>query len=173
MGMLDDDFFVRFVSLFQEMADTVVDRVDSLEHYVDVTVAPPDLVRYLGRWIGVDTVDPSLPADVQRRFVREAGRILRWRGTLRGLTTLLELLSGGPVEVVDSGGVYRQDEAPAEAGHVVMRVPSVGWLDPGDFIELVRGELPAHVTFELYVGDEQLWPTPEAGPGSSPREAAA
>jgi hypothetical protein len=40
VGMTEDDFLVRFVTIFQRVADTVVDQVDGVEHAFDPTVAP-------------------------------------------------------------------------------------------------------------------------------------
>ena len=48
MGMMDDDFFVRFVSIFQEVATSTLEGADNIENIVDVTVAPESMVRYLG-----------------------------------------------------------------------------------------------------------------------------
>ena len=45
MGMLEDDFFARFVGIFQHVSTTYLDGVDNLENVVDVTVAPEDVVR--------------------------------------------------------------------------------------------------------------------------------
>lgn len=154
LGMLDDEFFVRFVSIFQELADTHRANADSIEHAVDVSVAPPDMVRYLGRWIGVQAVDPSLPDEFQRRAVRAIGRMLPWRGTRRGLLDLLELVTGEPAEVVDPGGVHREGEAPPNDKHVVVRVRTTGWVTETDLWAIVAAEMPADVTFELQVRGE-------------------
>src|SRR5437763_1081784 len=75
MGMLDDDFFVRFVSIFQEVATTMLDDVDNLGNVVDVTVAPEPMVRWLGSWLGLSSIDPSLPHELQRRIVRESAQM--------------------------------------------------------------------------------------------------
>jgi hypothetical protein len=56
MGMLDDEFFVRFVSIFQEVATSMLDGVDNLSNVVDVTVAPDPVVRWMGGVAG-DHVD--------------------------------------------------------------------------------------------------------------------
>jgi len=160
MGMLDDSFFVRFVSLFQELSSTLLDGVDNIPNTVDVSVAPAELVRWLGSWIGVDHIDSSLPVPLQRRIVREWGQILSWRGTHRGLVQFLELITGGPAEVEDSGGIFVAGEAGHRAPHVWMRVQSTGWIREEDFVEVIRDEIPANVTFELFVGDRQLWPRP-------------
>lgn len=159
MGMLDDDFFVRFTSIFQELATTLLDGTDNVGNVVDVTVAPDSMVRWLGSWIGVDHIDSSLPVALQRRIVRESGQILAWRGTRRGLTQFLELVTGAPAEVDDSGGIFVAGEAGYRAPHVRMRVESTGWVPEADFLALVRDELPANVTYELFVGERRLWPS--------------
>jgi phage tail-like protein len=166
VGMVEDNFLVRFVSMFQEVADTVVGQIDNLPHMFDVTVAPPAMVRALGRWVGLDWVDPSLPDGLQRRIVSEYFSMLRWRGTRRGMTQLLELISDAPAVVEESGGLFVEGECPADVGHVVLRVESSGWATNEDLLRIVRAELPASVTFELFVGHQRIWPsTPEDDTG--------
>lgn len=160
IGMVEDDFFTRFVSIFQEVATSLLEGADNIENIVDVSVAPEPMVRWLGSWIGIDTVDASLPSAVQREIVRASSSILAWRGTRRGLVEFLELISGGPVEVEDSGGVYAEGSAPSGTPWVRIRVSSTGWLPEADFVALVREEVPAHVAAELWLADRLLWPEP-------------
>lgn len=176
MGMLDDEFFVRFISLFQEVATTLLDGVDNIPNVVDLTVAPPALVRWLGSWLAVTSIDASLPEELQRRLVRQAGRSLAWRGTRRGLESLLGALTEAPAEIEDSGGVRREvagavastagegdaTATPQATRKVTIRVQSLGWLSEPDFVELVADELPANVAWELYLGERRLWPQPVA-----------
>lgn len=162
VGMLQDDFFVRFLSIFQEVGGTLADGVDNLENVLDATVTPVPLVRHLASWIGVPALDDSLPEDLQRRILRTSARMLAWRGTARGLRDFLEMVSGGPAEVEDGGGVYPEGAAPAEPPLVRLRVASTGWLPQEDFVALVRAELPAHARAELWVGGERVWPADPA-----------
>jgi phage tail-like protein len=156
--MVEDEFLVRFLSIFQDVADTVVAEIDNLPHMFDATVAPLPMVRALGHWVGLDWVDPSLPDALQRRVVREYFLLLRWRGTKRGMRQLLELISGAPAIVEELAGIYERGETPAVTPHVVLRVATSGWATETDLVRIVRAELPASVTFELYVGDRQAWP---------------
>jgi phage tail-like protein len=158
VGMLDGDFFVRFVSIFQELGTSLLENADNVDYLADVSVAPDAMVRWLGSWIGTEAIDPSLPDELQRRIVAGAAATLTWRGTATGLKQFLELTSGGPAEVTDGGGVWRDGEAPADTAWVRMRVESTGWMPETDFVELVRDEVPAHVYAELYVGDRRVWP---------------
>lgn len=159
LAMLEDDFLVRFLGIFQELADGYIMQVDNIDHVVDTTVAPDRMVRALGSWIGTPPIDPSLPDEVQRRIVREHGQMLQWRGTALGLRHLLEMVTDAPAEIVDSGGVYREGEAPDNPQHVKIRVESSGWTTEDDLLDLVRSELPASVSFELSIGDRTIWPT--------------
>lgn len=171
MGMTDDDMFVRFVSIFQNVATTLLEDADNIPNAVDVTVAPLPLVRWLGSWIGVTSIDSSLPDALQRRLVRESGQILAWRGTKRGLQQFLEVVTGAPAEVEESGSILPEGEAPYGAPWVRMQVDSTGWLSDGDFVQLVADEVPANVSFELWAGQRQLWP-PVSGPGGDGSDGA-
>ena len=159
VGLLDSDFFVRFVGIFQEVGSTLLDDADNVDHLLDVSVAPDALVRWLGSWIGVEAIDASLPEELQRRVVLSAARTLTWRGTKQALTLFLQLLSGGEVEVTDGGGVWREGDAPADTAWVRLRVESTGWVQTREFVDLVRDEIPAHVQAELYVADTLVWST--------------
>lgn len=158
-GMLDDDFLVRYLSIFQRLADTLIAHPEMADHLVDPAVTPEPMLRYLGRWLGIESLDESTPVDVQRRMVAEMGRLIGWRGTRRGLLHALELLTGRPAEVRDNGGVFAEGEAPATARHVEIFVDSSGWTTPQHLIQLVTEELPASITFELWVGGDRLWPS--------------
>jgi len=157
VGMLDGDFFVRFVSIFQELGTTLLENADNIDNLVDLSVAPDVMVRWLSSWIGGGTIDPSLPHELQRRIVSSAAHTLTWRGTARGLKLFLELASGGPAEVTDGGGVWRAGEAPADTTWVSMSVQSTGWMPENDFVELVRDEVPAHTRAELFVAGRCVW----------------
>jgi phage tail-like protein len=157
VGMLDSTFFVEFVSLFQHLANPLLEDADNLEHVVDPTVAPEPMLRWLGTWIGLDSIDPQLPSELQRLIVRSSARTLAWRGTKAGLTEFLQMTSGAPAEVTDGGGVWREGEAPADTAYVRMSVASTGWLPERDFIALLRDEIPAHVRAELYVAGRLAW----------------
>jgi phage tail-like protein len=156
-GLLDADFFVRFVSIFQELSESLVANADNMENVIDFSVAPPELVRWLGSWIGVEGIDEELPDELQRRIVESSADTLAWRGTARGLQRFLELISGGPAVVEDGGGVWRAGEAPSDTAWVRLEVESTGWMPEADFALLVQDEVPAHVRAELWVGDRLIW----------------
>ena len=157
VGMLDGDFFVRFVSIFQELGGTLLENADNVPNLVDIDVAPDGMVRWLNTWIAGGAIDPSLPHELQRRIVVSGAKTLGRRGTVAGLKRFLEITSGGPATVADGGGVWRDGDAPDDTAWVTMRVESTGWMPVADFVTFVRDEVPAHVRAELYVGSERVW----------------
>lgn len=171
--LLGDPFFRRFVGIFAELADGLRQHADGLEHVVDVTVAPDPLVRYVGRWLGMESIDPSLPVERQREMVQGAGRLLAWRGTAAGVAGFLGLVTGAPAQVTETGGVFRQGEAPRRAVPVRVRVEDTGQATDEHLLVLLRNELPADVEFELRVGRRVVWPPgapldPEDAPADGP-----
>ncbi len=167
MGMLDDELFVRFVSMFQEVATSLVEGADNIPNVVDPTVAPVPALSWLASWLGITWIEPSLPADVQRRLVRECGKALAWRGTRHGLEVLLRAVTGGEVVVEESGGVRHGTDPVAHAPAPAVRVgvQSTGWMSDDDFVALVTDEVPANVRCEIAVDGRTIWPRAEEGPG--------
>ena len=158
MGMLEDDFFTRFVRIFQDVATTYMEDIDNLDHLTDPTVSPTPFVPYLGSWLGVRSIDPSLPERLQRRIVTESAAMLAWRGTRFGLVKFLELVCDGPVQVTETGGVYREGESPASPARIEIRVESTGWTTTEDFVALVLDELPANIPTQIFVSNQLVWP---------------
>lgn len=161
VGMVQSDFFVRFVGLFQELSSTLLDDADLVEHISDVTVTPVSMLRYLAGWVGVESVDESLPEDLQRTIVRSSSRSLAHRGTVAGLRGFVEMLSGAPADVVDGGGIWPEGEAPNDVAWVTITVAGTGHLSEDEFVALVRDEVPAHVRVELWVGARRVLSTME------------
>jgi phage tail-like protein len=168
VGMVQEDFFRRFVSIFQEVASTSLDAIDNLVNVPDPSVAPVPLLPWLGSWVGTPAIDGSLPEHVQRDLVRTGSAALAWRGTRRGLVPFLELVAGGPVELRETGGIWREGEAPRVPPRVAIRMPSAGWLSDEDLLSLVREEVPVNVELELWVGDRELTARPQPEPDPEP-----
>ena len=103
--------------------------------------------------------------------------LIPWRGTRRGMVELLELLTGADVEVRDTGGVFAEGEAPQDPPHVRIDVQSLGWNNRKDFARIVRDELPATVTFTVWMAGVRIWPAEDDGAaaatGHQPIAAAA
>jgi phage tail-like protein len=130
----EDPFVARFTAGLDDVLAPVIATLDSLEAYVDPLLAPEDFLAWLAGWVGV-TVNANAPVGQHRATVARAAELHRLRGTVEGLRTALELLTGGDVEVTDSGGVVHSDRpgtpAPGDPRpwvRVSVRVPAeLGW----------------------------------------------
>lgn len=155
--MQEDELLARVVTVFEEIATTTRHAVVSVDRAADLSTTTPGMVDYLGSWIGAPHGGHAADVAHHRRIVAAAGATLGGRGTAGALRALLAAVTGGPVEVVDPGGVRR--EARAERRPVVVRVTTCGTLRPAELVALVRDEVPAHVGCEIWMGEEQLWPS--------------
>jgi phage tail-like protein len=170
LEMQRDPFLPRFLSIFEDVANTVYDQIDDLPHQFDPAVAPLPMVRRLGSWIGIDWIGASDDAVRQRKMVIEYSTLLSRRGTKEALIVLLRLLTGDETPIVeDAGGVTIIDSArsrhdgtsevvPPSGADVSIRVDGVRWMRPDELLQVLRLELPASVTFELYVGGSLIQP---------------
>ncbi len=149
--LAEDQFLRRFIGIFEEILATFRDRIDGFGHVIDLSLAPAEFVRWMGRWVGLQ-VEPTLADDRQRELVRRVGPLFAWRGTARGLVGLLEAVTGQRAEVIDSGGVFGEGEAPTGPKRVRVELESTGGLKHEQVLGLVQQEMPADVRFELYIG---------------------
>ncbi|GAB1641043.1 phage tail protein [Krasilnikovia sp. MM14-A1259] len=168
--MATDPVLHGFVSAFEEVADTVRERIDSVEHQIDTGLASPEMLQFLGAWLGVE-LEPTDPAEYRRSMVREVGRLLGWRGTRFGVEALLEAATGARVTVVDAGGVYgRNDTVPPADPVVVVQMDHTGHLTERQVLGFLQSELPLGARVQL---DVRFHPQtargrarPPEGPGS-------
>ncbi|GIE89675.1 phage tail protein [Actinoplanes regularis] len=152
-AMSGDPVLRGFVSAFEQVADTVVDRVDSIEHQVDAGLAVSEMLHFLASWLGVE-LEPTDPLDYQRMLVGEVGRLLGWRGTRHGMESLLAAATGSPVTVTDGGGIFgRNDPVPLADPEVVVHLQHTGHLDERQVIGFLQGELPLGARLRLEITD--------------------
>ncbi len=150
MGVRDDDFMVRFATIFERVAETVREGADNVEYVGSPAVAPLPVLAYLGQWMGVDFVDGRLEPEHQREIVATLGRILTRRGTAGALRELLESLTGGHVSVIDSGAVIADGPVPTYRP-VEVHVHQTGHLRRHELEAIVRDEVPAHIPVVVHV----------------------
>ena len=65
VAMAGEEFFSRFVRIFQTVGTTLFDDADNIDHVLDVTVAPAEMVRWLGSWIGMTSLDESVVVECE------------------------------------------------------------------------------------------------------------
>jgi phage tail-like protein len=150
-----DPLLRRFLGIFQELADDLRTAIDGVEHTVDADVAPPAFVRWLGGWLGVEGIDPSLPEVRQRDLVSGFGPLLPHRGTADGLAGAVELVTGERPVVRDPGSVVRDTDGLKPPAPVTVSLRSTGLVSEADVVAVIRDWIPASATVELRLGGDR------------------
>ncbi|MGC9671534.1 phage tail protein [Planosporangium sp. 12N6] len=153
----EDPFAVRFTAGLDEVLAPILATLDCLDAYVDPMLAPEDFLEWLAGWVGA-VLDENAPLPARRAAVASAARLHRARGTLTGLRTLLELLTGGEVEIDDGAGVTWsvRPGAPVPGGpgyRVAIRitVPDASTVSRAAVDAAVTASKPAHVQHSIEV----------------------
>jgi phage tail-like protein len=153
----EDPFTGRFVGGFDDVLAPVLATLDCLVDYFDPLLAPEDFLEWLAGWVGIE-LEEGWPPSRRRAVVATAVEMYRLRGTVAGLRANLEVLTGGRVEIADSGGVAwsRSPDAdmpgsPAPRLAVRIRVPAPASV-PMDLVDsAVAAAKPAHVVHRVEV----------------------
>lgn len=146
---------------FTRGLDTVLAPVfltlDCLDAYLDPGRAPEDFLPWLASWVGVSLAE-SWPAERKRAVVATAVARHRDRGTVAGLRAHVELLTGGDVDIDDSGGTVWSDDPgvvppgdPSPFLRVVVRVDDPAAVDVERLRVDVRDARPVHLPFTVDV----------------------
>jgi phage tail-like protein len=146
-----DPVVCGFVTAFEEVADSLRERVDGIEFQVDTGLASPDMLQFLASWLGLE-LEPTDPREYQRSLVRQVGSLLGWRGTRYGVEGLLAAATGSRVTVSDGGGVFGQDDpVPPADPTVVVRLDHTGHLNERQVYRFLEAELPLGARLALDV----------------------
>jgi phage tail-like protein len=153
----EDEFAMRFVAGFDDVLAPVVLTLDCLVDYFDPALTPSDFLEWLASWVGIE-VDEAWEIDRRRAAVATAVEMYRMRGTITGLRANLEVLSGGHVEITDSGGVAwstsPMGELPGqESPRLAVRVtlPAITDRTSRAIDSIVTAAKPAHVVHRVEV----------------------
>jgi phage tail-like protein len=154
---LEDSLTQRFTEGLDTVLAPAFLTLDCLEAYLDPWLTPPDFLPWLASWVGIE-LDEMWPLDRQRAMVAAASGLHRARGTHRGLVAYLQLLTGGEVELAESGGArWSTEPGTAPPGEAVPRLQiTIRARDPSsinrDRLErAVRDACPAHLPYQIQV----------------------
>ena len=154
---VEDDFARGFTEGLDPGLAPVFLTLDCLEAYVDPLLTPLDFLPWLAEWVGLD-VDETLPESRRRAVVREWARLHHLHGTRAGLVRLLEVATGGEIEVRESGGTSWSSTPgaappgdPAPRLDVLVRMRNPTEPDVARVERLIREIRPAHMPFRVEV----------------------
>ncbi len=91
------DYIHRFIKIFEQAFDPVVNSFTSMWAHLDPLTAPQALLPFLAHWVDWP-IDAQLDLTHQRRLIRRAVEIYRCRGTRKGLRFYLHLYTGLPLD---------------------------------------------------------------------------
>ncbi len=170
------DLIGRLLTLFEQAFDPAIQTLELLWAYLDPLTTPATLLPFLAYWVGWPS-DIPWSLDRQRRLIRRALEIYRWRGTRRGLRLYLHLYTGLPldppntpesakhisvIETFSQGFVLdtaRLGQTTLVGGgrpyHFIVRLRSPQPLDEPLIRDIIEQEKPAFCTYELYL-EERL-----------------
>jgi phage tail-like protein len=145
-----DDFCVRFTQGLDPVLASVLSTMDNIDAYLDPWLTPRDFLGWLAGWFGVE-LDATWAEEQRRGLVANALELGRWRGTVAGLSLLVQLYTGEGVEIDDGGGVAASDDPDARlpgraTRQVTVRYRPRDGVDPARLIRLVRDAVPAHLS---------------------------
>ncbi|HEY9607678.1 MAG TPA: phage tail protein [Allocoleopsis sp.] len=173
------DFIGRFLKIFEQAFEPAVQTLDTLWAYLDPLTAPQTLLPFLAYWVGWPS-DVPWSTQQQRRLIRHAMEIYRWRGTRQGLRLYLHLYTGLPLdepgvpeaekaiaiqEIFSDGfilgGARLGQEAILGGGRpyhfiVRLRAPEPKRIDERLVRTILDQEKPAFCTYDLYIEEAQI-----------------
>jgi phage tail-like protein len=137
----DDDFFNRFLLIFETLWEPLERRQDQIAMYFDPHTCPAEMLPWLGTWLDLE-LNPHWPEIRQRHLLSEAVELYRWRGTRYGLSRLLEISTGIVPTIL---------EPPDQPFFMNILVPiAAEETEQRELIErLIHTHKPAHVGYTL------------------------
>jgi phage tail-like protein len=92
------DFIGRFMKIFEQAFQPVVNSYSAMWANIDPLTAPQAQLPFLAHWVGWQLDSISGDIKQQRRLIRRAVEIYQWRGTRKGLRLYLHLYTGLPLD---------------------------------------------------------------------------
>lgn|GEM_PF-250272 len=95
------DFLERYLSLFGTLFDSVDTQIDGMAAQLDPEIVQGRQLRWLASWLGL-SCDEHWSDEWVRRLIRAAPMLYRYRGTRRGIETLIDTLTGRMPIIVEA-----------------------------------------------------------------------
>lgn len=121
-----DGVLRRVVGVVEATSIELDARIASIGRMIEAETAPEDWLDYIGSWLDLPWHDALHPGS-KRLLLQNAGELLAWRGTRRGLVLLLECLAG-PGAIVEVNDVMADRSAMVLGGGGIPGTPVRGLL---------------------------------------------
>ena len=144
------DFIGRFLKIFEQAFEPIVHSFETMWAHLDPLTAPVALLPFLASWVGWQN-DPNWDIHQQRRLIKQAVELYRWRGTRTGLRLYLHWYTGLPLDdnIPDEASkhisITEPFGAPLTLGHSTLGESAVlGGDQPYYFLVRLRSDHPEH-----------------------------
>ena len=165
-------FLFRLLSLFAGVLASVEDEVDGIHNRLSPERAPEGFLPWLASWVAL-VLDETWPVEKRRQLISQAVELYRWRGTIRGIKTFVEIYTGLVPDIVEhfqrgwqvgvrsTVGVDTKVYELAEDAHCFsVLVNSFDELSPDEkqkVMAIVETEKPAHTKVIHYGWVARFW----------------
>jgi phage tail-like protein len=149
------DFIGRFIKIFEQAYQPAIDSFNVMWANLDPLTAPTAILPFLAHWVGWE-LESIWNLDQQRRLIRRAVEIYRWRGTRKGLRLYLHLYTGLPLDedIPDENNKHISITEPFGPSFILGETPlGEGYLAGGQPFHFRVCLRPNHPNMQLY---EQL-----------------
>jgi phage tail-like protein len=163
----DDKNMEQFLHIFEDLLNPIENTVDNLELFFDPSLTTAPVLSWLASWLDL-VLDENLPLKRRRELVASAAELYRWRGTKRGLTEYLRIITGNMPEISENVIGMRLDRDNRLGINTKLGSSGIGFqfsvnlcLDVDNPINenyvkaIIDAEKPAHTVFTLQVTRNQ------------------
>lgn len=93
-------YLYRLLSLFGDVLQDLEWQIDGLHNHLDPAYTRSDLLAWLASWVAL-TLDETWPESRRRELIRNAVNLYKWRGTIKGIKTFVEIYTGVRPEILE------------------------------------------------------------------------
>lgn len=143
-----DNFFERFLALFESVLLPIEWVVDNFDLYLDPRTAPVEFLPWLESWYGLDFA-AMLDEARRRNLLINAHRLFRLKGTRNALVEAIEIVTGCDVEI---------DDLTTKGANFIVSVRCTDGNAPDRALveQLIDMFKPIHTTYQLIIARSTL-----------------
>lgn len=86
-------YVYRLISLFGREFDQLARTLDGLHHLLNPKETKTEFLDWLASWVALE-LDKNWPVDKQRKLITNMVDLYKWRGTIEGIATFVEIYTG-------------------------------------------------------------------------------
>jgi len=88
-----EGFTYRFLCLFAEVIEEAEDMVYGYDILMNPNKSRIEFLPWLASWVALE-IDENWPVEKQRELINSAIELYKWRGTIKGIETFVEIYTG-------------------------------------------------------------------------------